>query len=146
LNTPCILHTGGWFTDKGYGMLRVGTERKKVRAHRWAYCVHNKCTLASIEGLSVRHSCDNPPCVNPEHLLLGSHLDNMRDKKERGRAPGAKGEANATAKLTAAQVREIRTTCVKRSKEFSAAALARKFGVTKSLVCMILAGKGWSHI
>jgi hypothetical protein len=43
-------------------------------------------------------------------------------------------------------VREIRTTCVKRSKEFSAAALARKFGVTKSLVCMILAGKGWSHI
>lgn len=146
MSTPCILHTGGWFTDKGYGMLRVGSERTKVRAHRWAYCLHKGCTLESIEGLSVRHTCDNPPCVNPEHLELGTHADNMRDKKERGRAPALRGETNASSKLTAEQVREIRALCVPRSKEFNATYFARKFGVTKALVCMVLARKAWAHI
>ena len=120
--------------------------RRKVRAHRLAYCQHHGVTLESIEGLSVRHKCDNPPCVNPNHLELGTHADNMRDKAERGRAPGIKGELNKAAKLTEEQVRDIRANCVIRAKGRSAQDYANKYGVTKALVCMVLKRKIWAHI
>lgn len=53
--------------------------------HRLVYCQHNGCTLEDIQGKVVRHTCDNRRCINPTHLLIGSHSDNMKDMWERGR-------------------------------------------------------------
>ena len=66
---------------------------KNVLAHRAAYCGANGLTLEDIKGKVVRHTCDNPTCVNPKHLLLGTQLDNVRDCIERGRRPGQKRRA-----------------------------------------------------
>lgn len=80
----------GWMNDD-YGVIRVGGRDEK--AHRAAWMV----ARGPIEnGLVVRHTCDNPRCVNPGHLLLGTQLDNIRDRVERGRSakanPAIRGE------------------------------------------------------
>lgn len=84
----------------GYG--EVNFQGKTTRAHRLAYVNANGLTLADIQGKVVRHKCDNPSCVNPEHLILGTHLDNTRDRIERNR--GARGERQGSAKLSAENV------------------------------------------
>lgn len=75
----CWLWTGNRDKD-GYGSLRTPTTQ--VRAHRVSFQIHNPGV--SIDGLMVRHKCNNPPCVNPAHLLSGTHLDNMADRMEAG--------------------------------------------------------------
>lgn len=64
----------------GYGVACVGGE--VMRAHRVSYIIHNG---PIADGMHICHICDNPPCVNPDHLYAGTALDNARDKKERGR-------------------------------------------------------------
>ncbi|NIC05759.1 HNH endonuclease [Billgrantia bachuensis] len=63
-------------------------EGRTIGAHRVAYCKANGLQLASIDGLVVRHKCDNKSCVNPAHLEVGDHSDNIRDAIERGRYRG----------------------------------------------------------
>lgn len=77
-----------WSTNPdGYGEIRIGG--KKMRAHRVAYHV----AYGEDPGRRhVLHSCDNPPCVNPGHLRLGTHTDNMRDRSSRGRAKNGHSE------------------------------------------------------
>lgn len=94
-------------------------------------------------GQCVRHTCDNPLCVNPDHLLLGTHADNMRDMKERGRGhvakPAIQGEKHGLAKLTDEQVRAIRAST--KTKPFVDA-----FGVSRSTIKAIRSGRIWKHV
>lgn len=90
----------------------------------------------------VRHSCDNPPCVRPDHLLLGTVVDNTQDKIDRGRA--LRGEAIGNSVLTGAQVLEIRSLYA--SGLFSQAELARAFNVSITPINLLLNYRTWRHI
>jgi len=94
------------------------------------------------EGLVIRHTCDNPPCVNPKHLALGTFADNTRDMFERGRQgyTGMPGERNPAAKLTVEAVANLRR---ERDAGMSWAALGRKYGVSKSHARKVGVGLNW---
>ena len=78
----------GWKDEEGYGRFTAQRNGKYVswRSHRWMYSQTYELDALMV----VRHSCDNPSCVNPEHLSVGTHADNMRDKMERGRWSGGR--------------------------------------------------------
>lgn len=134
-DTDCIEWRGPK-NDKGYGLTRK--DGKGQFAHRVSYCESNGVSIDSIKGKLVRHACDNPCCVNPKHLLIGTHADNMRDMVERGRQARNRGEKSGSAKLTDAQVAEIRATYIVRSREFGTPSLARKFNVTRGQISHII--------
>lgn len=124
-----------------------GVSRKKGRtilAHRAAF----EMTYGSlVDGLSVLHHCDNPPCYRPSHLFSGTALDNHNDAVVKGRksqsAPPRRGEDNERSKLTSEQVLEIRR--LKRLGHRSVD-LARRFKVDKSLIYLIHSRKCWKHL
>ena len=88
----------------------------------------------------IRHTCDNPPCINPEHLRLGTAIDNVRDRVEKGRS--AIGSDNGRSKLTEEQVKRIK------GEEFFEPdmALARKYGVDKKAIYCIKHDLTWTHV
>lgn len=90
-------------------------------------------------GLHVRHTCDNPPCVNPKHLLVGTRRDNMQDAVERGR--NVHGSRQPLAKLNEDKVRQIRKINGLKIRE-----LAEMFGASQATVCMARNGKSWKHV
>ena len=125
--------------EDGYGQFYF---RGRTRsAHRIAW----EITYGPIaNGLWVLHECDNPPCVRPDHLYLGTATDNNRDTVNRGRhvTPDCRGERNHSVKLTVAQVVEIRTTfaqggCTQQQ-------LADAYSVDHRTVSAIITGKNWS--
>lgn len=125
----------GWtaFKHQGYG--RIGVGAKSVGAHRVAYMLE-KGDIP--KGLVVLHSCDNPECTNPAHLSLGTPTDNNRDRNTKGRQ--ARGERIGAAKLTEAQVAEIRT------GNSSLADLALRFGCSASAIAHARVGQTWQHL
>lgn len=117
----------------GHGEIHY--EGKTSRAHRVSY----RAFKGEIpDGMAVCHSCDNPACINPDHLWLGSQAENLADMREKGR--GTEGQTHPNAKLTEAAVREIRA-----SKETSHA-LGRKYGVSHSLIVNVRQRKAWRHV
>lgn len=127
----------------GYG-LTTGLNGVTTTAHRVAWTI----VYGSIpEGMFVLHKCDNPPCVNPNHLHIGTQRDNAGDAIERGRftyvvAPrGTKVWSN---KITEAQVLEIRKLAQK--GELRQSVIAKRFGVTSALVSQIKLRRKWKHI
>lgn len=135
----CWLWSGA--LRNGYGAVRAGG--KTHYAHRRAF--EDAFGLGSADGLVVRHRCDVRACVNPSHLELGTQADNVRDMIERGRSRYAppKGEAHGCAKLTNAEVREIRGVYVPGDPVLGARGLARKYGVHNSLISLIVRNKLW---
>ena len=131
----CTEWTKG-LSHNGYAL--TTRKNKTYRAHRLAYCDSKGITHDSIKGQVVRHTCDNRRCVNPQHLELGSHKDNMADMVSRGRS--AKGLVNGAGKLTPKQVRHIRATYVKYSKTHGTVALAKLYGVANSTIGRALRG------
>lgn len=97
------------------------------------------------KGVCVLHTCDNPGCVNPAHLYLGTQKDNAKDRQQRNRNRAFdrsfKGEANGASKLTAEQVIEIRKTT-----DVSHSTLAQRFGVSRATIGDIKRRKIWKHI
>lgn len=106
VGTPdeCWYWTG--YPDKdGYGALRITSYGSPIRAHRFSYEIHFG---AIPEGLLVRHRCNNPPCVNPMHLVVGTVIDNARDAMDAGRV--RVGESHPNAKFSSAVVSAVRET------------------------------------
>jgi hypothetical protein len=99
-------------------------------------------------GMDVCHHCDNRLCLNTKHLFLGTRLDNMRDAVRKGRQ--ARGEGNGKSVLTVEAVRDIRANARAASypggRDGSIGEYAAKYGVSHSLVAMILKRKRWGHI
>lgn len=127
--------------DRGYAV--VWHAGKHCREHRLAFARANGVSLKAIRGLEVRHRCDNPACVNPAHLELGTHADNMRDMVERGRAGTLRGSAHPVAKLVEADIPVIRRLL---ADGLTQRAVALRFGVDQAIVGRIARRTAWSHV
>ena len=150
-SSPCIEWSGGR-DDCGYG--RTTLNGRKAKAHR---VVWQEANGPIPQGMEVCHTCDNPPCVNLDHLWLGTHAENMADMAAKGRSraphgddhwlrlrPGAmRGTRNGRAKLADADITAIRARLVAGETK---ASLARAFGVSESAVRFVANGGTWSHI
>lgn len=125
----------------GYGRLIVGSRidgsRHSESAHRYSWIVY----YGEIpEGLYVCHKCDNKACVNPNHLFLGTHQDNINDREMKGRNNHVYGEQCKQSKFTTSDVEYIRNSKV------SSRSIARFYGVNKSSVQAIRNRETWKHI
>lgn len=131
-----------WLAGKssgGYGSFRF--EGKIVGAHIVAYKLHYG--IADLQGMSVLHTCDNPSCVNPKHLFLGTAKDNALDKVAKGRHNDHKGEKHPSVKLTEQLVKYIREQVAKGTSQ---AAIAKEVGVTRANICTIVHKRSWTHV
>lgn len=122
---------------RGYGEFRLGTRMRG--AHRVAW----ELTRGVIpEGLCVLHSCDNPRCVRPNHLFLGTVADNNADKAAKGRAVRLAGEKHGCSRLRTKDIYLIRSL----SAELSRKEIAEIFKVDPTHISKILRGKRWGHL
>lgn len=137
-NAGCWLWVGaGTGTGYGHFMERPGRE---VRAHRFSWQLANGPVP---HGMCVLHRCDNPSCVNPAHLWLGTQLENVADMVRKGRAQRVSGEQRPCARLTEADVHAIRTS---ERYKYSASMLARHYGVGRTTIRHVIAGTTWKHL
>lgn len=135
-NSGCWIWLGRtWHT--GYGVIRHCG--KSVAAHRYMYALYNG---EFHDDMDVLHICDVRSCVNPNHLRLGTHSDNMKDMYKKGRR-SQKGENNGGAKLTLGQVREIRS--LYKEGNLSQAEIGRMYNVTQVNVGLIVRNKFWNE-
>ncbi|HET9839582.1 MAG TPA: HNH endonuclease [Candidatus Angelobacter sp.] len=129
----CWLWTGLVRPD-GYGATRFAG--REEAAHRVAW----KLFRGKIgNGISVCHTCDVRACVNPAHLFLGTPAENARDMRQKGR--DRRGEKHGSAKLTLAQVRQIKT--MLEEDRMYVSEIAREFGVSETTIRAIKTGKTW---
>ncbi len=135
-NEKCWEWTGALDTG-GYGTLSY--QCKKKIASRLSY----ELTYGQIPpGFDVLHRCDNTKCVNPNHLFLGTQLDNMRDCVAKNRMP--KGSENPFSKLTESDVIRIRQ--LYSTGAMNGIQLANKFGIRSQTVYQIIHRQCWTHI
>lgn len=136
--TGCREWQGDRQKPEGYGRVHFQREGVKVSvlAHRFIWeLLHG----ALPTGRVVRHRCDNPACINPDHLVLGSPGENSRDMVERGRS--LRGEKHNMVKLTAEQVATIKSTP---NTYGSGRKLARAFGVSATTISAVRSGQNWN--
>lgn len=139
----CWLWTGAIKNRSGHGVIGMGLPRainKLIPAHRLSYLLFKG---PIPEGLEIRHTCDVASCVNPEHLIPGTHQQNLQDARERGllgkgRNSGEKNGANC--KLTAEQVLAIR------GDGRSTTVLGKLYGVSSMQISLIKRKLRWDHI
>jgi hypothetical protein len=138
-----VLSTGCWEwrgskDSYGYGHIRVNGKLEK--AHRYSY----KIFIGPIpDGLLVCHRCDNPPCVKPEHLFLGTHLDNSRDRDLKGRACIRVGSKINSSKIDEELASKIKVSLESGKKQFE---IANELKLSRSIINRIALGKTWKHI
>lgn len=118
----------------GYGMMRYEGRSRMATHISW----HIKYGV--FPTLDLLHSCDNPPCVNPNHLREGTHAENMREAAERNRT--ARGVRSGRAKLTPDAVRDIRS----KLGTMSERKIAKLHNVSHTVIQYIRVGRTWSHV
>jgi len=132
----CWLWTDNLNRSGEYGSIKI--QGKEYRAHRVAFLLEHGCIPIQYHCL---HTCDNPPCCNPKHLFLGTHLDNHQDKARKGR--GILGERSRMSKLKEKQVLNIISRCKNGELQQD---LATEYSVSISLISRILKGTRWPHL
>ena len=122
----------GAFHGKEYGHFKY--KYRVEKAHRMSFRLFKR----EPGALHVLHKCDNPKCVNPEHLFLGTNDDNLQDRQRKQRQ--ARGESHSRAKINAMQAIEIRNSTLPRKE------LAKKYGLTINGVNAIISRRSWKHV
>lgn len=141
--SECIEHN-----QKGRGM-GYGSTRwlgVQITLHRLAYCKAHGITPSDIKGKVVRHTCDNPRCINPEHLVIGSSQDNIDDMMRRDRHVSHQGIKHGRAKLTEQDVHFIRKHYKPRCTVYGGTVLAKRFKVSTAVISEVVTYKGWQHL
>lgn len=134
--TTCVSFPGAK-TAGGYGLKWSGGKLRL--AHRLAYAESRDVGIGSLDGFVVKHSCDNPSCINPTHLSLGSQADNTQERSVRaGR--------HCKLKLLPNQVLEIKLLAPSKGVYAAAIKLAEQYNVNESTIRKIWSGKYWSHL
>ena len=124
-------------SKSGYGYFLF---RKVMLTHRLAYeCAHGE---GSAKGKIIRHTCDNPPCCNPKHLVEGTHQDNANDREERGRSKPLKGDNCPWKKLTEKDVIEIKELLLTETSR----SIAKKYAVDPVTILDIKLGHSWKNV
>lgn len=136
--TECWKWTASAYGD-GYGHFRL--KGCPSGAHRFSYYLKNG---DFDRRLFVLHKCDNPRCVNPAHLFLGTSQDNIRDCVAKGRNRPPTGESSATAILNGTAVLEMRR--LYRERKASSIGIAKKFGIARQLAIKAIRGETWAHL
>ena len=127
----------GPITQQGYGWTFF---KKRMSASRASFIIH----FGEIpDNIHVLHKCDNPICTRPDHLFLGNHFDNMRDKVNKGRHNIRKGSQIGNSKLKEYQVIEIKKLLIKKEKP---KIIADLFKISRRLISAIKTGKVWKHL
>jgi hypothetical protein len=132
-------------TRNGYGRLMIGSRtdgtRKSVSAHKLAYELYRGEVPS---GFEVCHNCDNPPCINPDHLFLGTRQDNIDDRENKGRnkIPKYIHDRQPNIKLTWAKVREIRS--IGETALFSCREIGERYGVATKTINDVLNCRTWN--
>jgi len=136
----CWLWQGQRLLNEGGEYGRFWFDGRERRAHRFLYeAINGKLA----EGLLVRHICDNPPCVNPAHLIAGTPKDNTQDMFERGRGPKRKGERHPLARLTDDDVRQIRSLAAAGLPHLN---IAASYGMSRQQIYKIVHRINWGHV
>lgn len=120
----------------GYGALSVNGRVELAQRFAWEI-THGPISA----GFVVRHKCDNPPCVRPDHLELGTRRDNQQDMVQRGRS--ARGEKNHLARMTADLVVEVRHLA---AAGVSIAEIERRTGISYNALHCAITRKTWKHV
>lgn len=128
----------GSLNKDGYGLYYNG---RNIGSHRYSYLI----TFGEFDTkLNVLHKCDNPKCVNPHHLFLGTQQDNMRDKFKKGRQSRVIGELSGNSKLKEKEV--IKIYKMWNSGNYLQREIAKMFGVTREAISLIVNGKKWNYL
>lgn len=138
LESGCMIWTG--CRDKnGYGNIKYNG--KHTRSHRVFYEIFNNIKIP--DDKCVCHKCDNPSCVNPNHMFIGTRSENNTDRHIKGRSGDHRGENGSRAKLSESKVIEI----IRRARAGeSHLELGKMFGVSKHAIGAITCGRNWSHL
>lgn len=134
IETPCVDH--GKKGNKG-GYQQIKRDGFYFE-HRAVYAKSKGLTAAQLTGICVRHRCDNTRCIAEDHLLAGSWGDNNRDRAERGRSAKVRVDKR---QLTDEDAAWIRANIVPGDREFGANALAKRFGVVRKTLYLLLHGR-----
>ena len=133
----CWIWTGSKIS-RGYGSFHSDGTNKRISAHRLSWTIHNG---KIPEGLVVRHKCNNPICVNPDHLELGTLKDNSADRIAAGNS--GVGSKNNLASLNEEKVKEIKSLL---KIGLSGAEIGRRFDVTRTCINAIKKARTWKHV
>ncbi len=123
---------------RGYGLFYAG---RSIGAHRYAWFLEHGVEPTRKEY--VCHSCDNPSCVRPSHLFLGSQSENLRDCSRKGRTAKPRGEKNGRARLTEGKVREVRQLA---ASGVTYKEISKRYGVHVETIGHVVRRITWKHV